>query len=119
MCQGYVKIFLNHKKTCKTTPCQMNSLCLEIKAFDAVESHDGGIYKSKRWLPEYDFTLHQGECFVFPPGYFHETFVRCTGPFIYFVSIWSTFAIRGVCPCKQETVKKLIGIHDMIRLCGC
>ncbi|CAL1154990.1 unnamed protein product [Cladocopium goreaui] len=45
-------------------------------AFDAIESHDGGIYKSKRWMPEYDFTLHQGECFVFPPGYFHETFVR-------------------------------------------
>eukprot|EP00435_Cladocopium_sp_Y103_P039807 s1971_g10.t1 len=45
-------------------------------AFDAIESHDGGIYKSKKWMPEYDFTLHQGECFVFPPGYFHETFVR-------------------------------------------
>lgn len=43
---------------------------------DSFDSHDGGIYKSGRWFPEYEFDVNPGECFVFPPGYLHETFIK-------------------------------------------
>jgi len=47
-------------------------------AFDSFSSTDGGIYnhKPKRWLPEYEFQVHPGQCFIFPPGYFHETLIK-------------------------------------------
>jgi len=49
---------------------------LASTAFEAFDYTDGGIYKTGTWQPEYDFKLSHGECFVFPPGYFHETLVR-------------------------------------------
>lgn len=44
--------------------------------FDSFNSHDAGIYGAKKWRPEYEFEVGPGECFVFPPGYIHETYVR-------------------------------------------
>ena len=43
---------------------------------EAFDTHDGNIYSTGRWKPEYEFTVHAGEAFVFPPGYMHETYVH-------------------------------------------
>lgn len=44
--------------------------------FDSFNSFDAGIYGAGKWEPEYEFEVGPGACFVFPPGYIHETFVR-------------------------------------------
>lgn len=42
--------------------------------FDSFVSTDRGIYRAKgKWQPEYDFKVKAGQCFIFPPGYIHET----------------------------------------------
>jgi len=51
--------------------------------FDSFESFDTGVYKVNKWAPEYEFDVGPGQCFVFPPGYMHET--------------WSNPDINDVC----------------------
>jgi hypothetical protein len=42
--------------------------------FDSFVSTDRGIYRAKGyWQPEYEFEVGPGQCFIFPPGYIHET----------------------------------------------
>eukprot|EP00929_Paragymnodinium_shiwhaense_P098070 TRINITY_DN59609_c0_g2_i2.p1 TRINITY_DN59609_c0_g2~~TRINITY_DN59609_c0_g2_i2.p1 ORF type:complete len:583 (-),score=145.29 TRINITY_DN59609_c0_g2_i2:119-1867(-) len=46
--------------------------------FNATSFGDSSIYANKLhvpWTPETEFTVGPGECFVFPTGYLHETFV--------------------------------------------
>eukprot|EP00933_Yihiella_yeosuensis_P031803 TRINITY_DN25422_c0_g1_i1.p1 TRINITY_DN25422_c0_g1~~TRINITY_DN25422_c0_g1_i1.p1 ORF type:complete len:567 (-),score=115.92 TRINITY_DN25422_c0_g1_i1:19-1719(-) len=46
--------------------------------FDAESFGDEQIYNNKthaQWTPETEFTVGPGQCFVFPTGYLHETFV--------------------------------------------
>ena len=45
-------------------------------ASEAFDTHDGNIYPTGRWRPEYEFVVRAGEAFVFPPGYMHETYVH-------------------------------------------
>lgn len=42
---------------------------------DRFNSFDEGIYKTDKWLPEYDFKVNPGELHFFPPNYIHETYV--------------------------------------------
>jgi len=44
--------------------------------FDSFDSFDAGIYREGKWKPEYDFEVGPGQCFIFPPGYVHETYVH-------------------------------------------
>jgi len=56
-----------------------------IQAFPEIRHHfnatafgDEQIYGGRQhvpWMPETEFTVGPGECFVFPTGYIHETFV--------------------------------------------
>lgn len=41
--------------------------------FDRFDEFDGGIYRSKRWAPAYEFIVLEGEAVFLPPGWFHET----------------------------------------------
>eukprot|EP00401_Gymnodinium_catenatum_P015312 CAMPEP_0117529442 /NCGR_PEP_ID=MMETSP0784-20121206/37834_1 /TAXON_ID=39447 /ORGANISM="" /LENGTH=481 /DNA_ID=CAMNT_0005325763 /DNA_START=93 /DNA_END=1535 /DNA_ORIENTATION=- len=45
-------------------------------AFEPYAYHDGEIYRSKQyWQPESEFTVEPGQCFVFPMGLIHESYV--------------------------------------------
>ncbi|CAJ1439572.1 unnamed protein product, partial [Effrenium voratum] len=46
--------------------------------FNASAFGDEQIYNGKqhvRWTPETEFNVGPGQCFIFPTGYIHETFV--------------------------------------------
>jgi len=51
----------------------------EIRHYlNATGFHDEQIYGGKtvaEWMPETEFTVGPGECFIFPTGYLHETYV--------------------------------------------
>eukprot|EP00658_Telonema_sp_P-2_P021728 TRINITY_DN18667_c0_g1_i5.p1 TRINITY_DN18667_c0_g1~~TRINITY_DN18667_c0_g1_i5.p1 ORF type:complete len:384 (-),score=104.06 TRINITY_DN18667_c0_g1_i5:217-1368(-) len=44
--------------------------------FESFESFDTGVYRANKWSPEYEFEVGPGQCFLFPPGYMHETLVK-------------------------------------------
>lgn len=44
--------------------------------FDSFEAFDMGVYGVNKWSPEYEFEVGPGQCFLFPPGYMHETHVK-------------------------------------------
>jgi len=50
-----------------------------VKSFlNATSFGDSDIYENKvhvPWTPETEFTVHPGQCLIFPTGYLHETFV--------------------------------------------
>lgn len=43
--------------------------------FESFQSFDTGVYTVNKWSPEYEFEVAEGQCFLFPPGYMHETVV--------------------------------------------
>jgi len=43
--------------------------------FESFQSFDTGVYGINKWSPEYEFEVGPGQCFLFPPGYMHETIV--------------------------------------------
>jgi hypothetical protein len=63
-------------------------------ADDLFDTHDGRIYATNRWVPEYEVTVQEGEAIVFPPNYMHETYVHPDDNRLADCTVGTTFQFR-------------------------